>query len=69
MSLQFKITNLTCSACIKLSVMALEKISGVTKATVDLTTGLADLSSEREVAWDEIVNALHSVGKEAINLN
>ena len=48
--------------------MALEKISDVAKATVDLETGLVELEAERDVAWNEITNALRVVGKEAVNL-
>lgn len=70
MSIQtFRITNLTCGACVKLSVMALEKINGVTKATVDLATGSTELTAEREIAWEEIMNALKSVDKAAENNN
>jgi copper chaperone CopZ len=37
--IKFKITNLTCDACVKLSVMALNKINSVNKVEVDLVTG------------------------------
>lgn len=65
-TLKFKITNLTCSACVKLSTMALEDIGGVTQAMVDLATGQVELIAEREIAWDEITNALKGVGKNAV---
>ncbi len=60
---KFKITNLTCHACIKLSTMALKKISGVNEATVDLATGNAEIKSDRIVDWEEIVAALKVVDK------
>ena len=67
-TIKFRIKNITCAACIKLSTMALEKISDVAKVTVDLETGLVELEAERDVAWNEITNALRVVGKEAVNL-
>jgi len=65
----FKITNLTCQACIKLSTQALEEIPGVTKVTIDLSTGLVEMVAEHEIAWDKIVKTLQEISKEAIQLN
>ena len=62
----FRITNLTCGACVKLSTMALKKISGVTNTVVDLATGSVELEADRDVAWEEIVDALKTVDKEAV---
>ena len=67
-TIKFRITNITCAACVKLSTMALEKIADVTKAIVDLETGSVELSANRTVAWNEITDALRSVGKEAHSL-
>ncbi|MFA6534300.1 MAG: cation transporter [Patescibacteria group bacterium] len=66
--IKFKITNLDCPACIKLSTMALEGIAGVAKATVDLNSGLAELTADREVGWEEITAALKTVDKTAVQL-
>ncbi|MDP2656042.1 MAG: heavy metal-associated domain-containing protein [bacterium] len=66
---KFRITNLSCGACVKLSVGALEKISGVTSASVDLATGSAELMADRDVSWDEITGALKEVNKEAVEIN
>lgn len=67
--LHFKITNLTCAACVKLSVMALKKIDGVTDAEVDLITGRGELRAERVVAAEEVTRALHSVSKDVLILS
>lgn len=61
----FRITNITCAACVKLSIMALKKIAGVTHATVDEANGHTELTAEREVTWNEITAALNTVGKQA----
>jgi copper chaperone CopZ len=65
----FKITNLTCQACIKLSTKALEEIPGVIKVTIDLSTGLVEMVVEHEIVWAEIVKILREIGKEAVQLN
>lgn len=65
---KFKITNLTCEACIKLSTMALKKILGVFDVAVDLATGDAEIKSDRVVAWEEIVAALKTVDKTAAQI-
>ena len=67
-TIKFRITNRTCAACVKLSTMVLEKIDDVVKAMVDSATGSVELSANRNVAWNEITNALKSVGKEAVSL-
>jgi copper chaperone CopZ len=65
----FKITNLTCQACVKLSTTALNKIPGVIKVEINLETGLINLTSEHQIAWNEIVKILREIGKEAVQLN
>ena len=67
-TINFRITNITCAACVKLSRSALEKIAGVTQAIVSLETGEVELSAERAVEWHKITDALRVVGKEAVNL-
>lgn len=64
----FKITNMTCEACVKLSKMALGKIPGVQSAEVDLKSGLAEIKADREISWDEIVAALEKFDKKAAKL-
>ena len=64
---KFKITNLDCEACIKLSIRVLKKIHGVIGVKVDLKSGEAELITEHEIAWDQIFSALQSVGKQAVN--
>ncbi len=65
-NIKFRITNLTCDACVKLSVKALKKILGVSDVKIDQTTGSVDLSSDREISWEEIIGALKSVDKQAV---
>ncbi|MBI2037372.1 MAG: heavy-metal-associated domain-containing protein [Candidatus Magasanikbacteria bacterium] len=65
---KFVITNLTCAACVKLSTLALKKIPGVSAAAVDLATGAAEITGDRDVAWKEIEGALKSVDKTAAQI-
>lgn len=66
---KFKIANLNCEACVKLSLSALSEIPGVKKARVDLKSGLAEIEAEREIPWEEIKSSLRSVDKEGEKLN
>ena len=61
---EFRITNLTCEACVKLSTMSLKGIDGVTDATVDLKSGHAVLVAQREISSEEIRASLKEVDKE-----
>lgn len=61
-TINFKITNLTCPACVKLSEMALKKIPGVTNVQVDLGTGAASVEADSDVK-DQIAGALVQVDK------
>lgn len=66
-TINFKIKNLTCEACIKLSTTALKIIPGVENIQIDLQTGNSQISSKVEISWEQIESALRSVGKEAVN--
>jgi len=59
----FKITNLDCEACIKLSTMALSKLPGVKTVKIDLKTGLTEVLSDQELSWDDIKSSLAEVNK------
>ncbi len=65
---KFKITNLTCEACVKLSTLALEAIPGVTQVKIILATGEAELMSDQDTSWEQIYSALQSVGKNAVQI-
>lgn len=60
MTINFKITNVTCGACVKLGQAALENLSGVKKIEIK-NNGLAIIESDREIAWEEIKNVLNEV--------
>jgi len=59
----FKITNLTCEACIKLSNMALKSLPGVKEVQVNFDSGDTKVVSEKEIAWEDIENSLAKVDK------
>lgn len=61
--LNFRITNLTCDACIKMTTMTLRRLStSVTEATVDLATGAAHLVSEEKISPENVATALGAKG-------
>ncbi len=66
--INFKITNLDCEACIKLSNIALKSLAGVKTVSVDLKTGLAEVESDQELKWEDVKNSLAEVGKNAEKL-
>lgn len=68
MTINFKITNLTCGACVKLSEMALKKIPGVSAVKVDLATGAASIDSTAPIDWSAIVDTLQKIEKNVTQL-
>lgn len=60
--LTFKITNLTCEACVKVSMMTLRKLPGVTEATVDLSTGVGRIISDEPLNKNDVTTALKAKG-------
>lgn len=61
--LNFRITNLTCDACIKMTTMIMRRLStSVTEASVDLATGTAHLVSEDKISPEEAAAALGAKG-------
>ena len=64
---KFKITNINCEACIKLSSMELKKLPGVSQVKIE-SNGYVELESDTEIAWDQITEALKSVDKTAVKL-
>ena len=59
----FKITNLNCEACAKLSSGALKSLSGVQFVKVDLAGGDTEVKSQTELNWEDIKNSLAEVDK------
>ena len=60
---KFKITNLHCESCVKLSTEALKELDGVKDVFVDLKSGEVNLIAENEIAMQDIVNKLKEVDK------
>lgn len=60
--LTFKITNLTCEACIKVSTITLRKLPGVTEVAVDLSTGIGHIVSEESINQNDVTIALKTKG-------
>ncbi len=62
--MNFKITNIACDACIKLSSMALKKIPGVKNVEIN-NNGAATVEADMGIGEKEIRKALASVEKTA----
>lgn len=56
--IKFQIKGLTCDACVRLSKKCIGKISGVKEVRVSDINGDAEIFSSREIALDEIKDAL-----------
>ena len=59
----FRITNITCEACIKLSTQSLQALPHVSSVSIEATTGKTLVQSTEPVLWEEIVKELAEVGK------
>jgi len=64
-SIQFRITNIHCDACVKISNSALKDLQGVTNVEVDAKNGNTKVESDREISFQEITQALSEVDKTA----
>jgi copper chaperone CopZ len=60
--LTFNITNLTCEACIKVSTKTLKTLPGVTNVSVDLQTGIAQMTSEQAINPNDVASVLNAKG-------
>ena len=60
--LTFRITNLNCDACVKMSTMTLRKLPGVTEATVELSTGAGRVVSNEPITQSDVAAALKAKG-------
>lgn len=54
----FKITGLHCEACTKLTTKRIKDIPGVADAVVDLQSGKAEITTDRELNVNEVRSAL-----------
>lgn len=66
MTQQFKITGFHCEACTKITSKRISKINGVSSVDCDLATGIATVTSNREISKDEINSALSDTTYKAI---
>ena len=62
----FAIRGMHCASCVYTSEKALKTISGVTDVVVNLATGKATLTSDAPVEKNKIVDAVKSVGYQAL---
>lgn len=62
MLIKFKIDNITCAACVKLSKSALNRLPGIQKVEID-KNGLTTLEADREINLAEIKEVLKKVDK------
>lgn len=62
MTIKFKIENITCEACIKISRLALQDLAGVTQVDVQ-ANGLATIETSAVISWEQIKQAMNGVDK------
>lgn len=56
--ISFKLSGLTCQACQTLTQRRIQRIPGVQEVSVELATGVATVSVDRDVTRTEVQNAL-----------
>lgn len=61
-TINFKITNITCPACVKLSEMALKKIPGISNIKINQQSGETTVEADHD-AKEEIIKMLSQVDK------
>ncbi|MEK7158999.1 MAG: heavy metal-associated domain-containing protein [Patescibacteria group bacterium] len=62
MLINFKIDNITCDACVKISKSALNRLPGIKRIEID-KNGLTTLESEQDISLDEIKEVLEKADK------
>ncbi|MBI5122612.1 cation-translocating P-type ATPase [Candidatus Roizmanbacteria bacterium] len=62
----FVIKGMHCASCVYSNEKALKTIPGVTDAVVNLTTGKATLTSDTQIEKNKIIDAVTSVGYQAL---
>lgn len=63
METTFKITNITCEACVQLSTEVLQELAGVESVHINIQTGESSVQANRVVPFEEIQTALAEVEK------
>lgn len=64
MQTHFRITNLSCEACVKLSTQALREIQDVENIHIDIQTGNTFIEAPEKIPFETIKTTLAEVGKE-----
>jgi copper chaperone len=66
MTIRLKVSGMSCEHCVQAVTKALENISGVTKASVSLEAGTAEVETAAEaVPTEQLVSAVKEAGYEA----
>ena len=65
MKTNFRISNLDCEACIKLSTLALKEIPGIENIEIHLQTGEASIEAPETITFEQIKDTLQKIGKNA----
>ena len=58
--LSFRITNLTCEACVKMCTLILKKLPAISTVAIELRDGSAMVEADQTVTIDDIRQALAS---------
>jgi copper chaperone CopZ len=57
-TIKFRLQGLTCEACVKLSTIKIKNLIGESVVKIDLESGRAEVSSDRDISLDKIRLAL-----------
>jgi copper chaperone CopZ len=66
MKTNFKLTGLSCEACVKLSAKRIERLAGVSGVAIDRDTGQTEVTAERPINLKEVNEALSGTDYQAV---
>jgi len=66
--IKFKITGLTCGACLRLFKIKIGKIGGIKEIHISNLDGDTEITAERKITLDEIQTALSGTGYKIANI-
>ena len=66
MQTYFRITNISCEACVKLSTAVLREIPRIKDISIDIHTGESFVEATEPIPFITIQTALREIGKEVV---
>lgn len=66
MKINFKLSGLSCEACIKLSAKRIGRLPGVSGVAIDRDSGRAEITADRTISLEEINQTLSGTDYQAV---